>query len=201
MRRLWVWSLWEYWVWDGGGSGGSCVLINNCSITPFEAIWYTIGEGGSYFSVGPDTVFGSITAKGGNQPPYLSFGGYNIINNTYTYGGWGSGKNGGSTNSTRGWWCWIPHNMRKWYIISIKAGNGGNGITIKINDINYSYRGGAVNTTAGYGGIGGCGNGDSPNYTGSLLGGKLLVPGNGTANTCGGGWGLVKIQMEDQVLF
>jgi hypothetical protein len=192
----------------GGGGGGGMLTATGYPVSPGVGVTVTVGAGGigdagtGTGTSGGDSVFGSITAKGGgagsygyangiaggsgggggsdnNQPPFVRvFGGAGIAGQGY-YGGTGDyhGTGGGGGAGAVG--ANAP-------VDEAHGGNGGAGAVSAISGSPVYYAGGGGGastnnqTPPGYGGIGGGGMGAS----------GISVAGTaGTANTGGGGGG------------
>jgi len=194
----------------GGGGAGEFAYITNYSIG-IGTHSVTVGTGGistsSSASNGGDTIFSSITAKGGGYGGVASNGAnggcggggsgfYGSAVDSPSGGGGGAGGIGinghGGSKITNGG---IPNGIYTGNVGgdgysgggTYYAGNGGDGISNSISGTPVLYcagGGGAsyINNGKGLGGAGGGGTGTDRNHT---------TPGNGTGIGCGGGGGNV----------
>ena len=76
----------------GGGGGGGLIYRPAFPVTPGGSVSYTVGSGGGNTSNGQDSVFGTLTAKGGGHGGRP--GGPNNANPGGSGGGSGEGGNG-----------------------------------------------------------------------------------------------------------
>lgn len=197
-----------------GGGGGSGGLLYNTSYIITGNVSVTVGDGGAgatgnaVGSTGQDSVFGTMTAKGGGGGACHvctanAGGSGGGAGGAYTTGGSsptggaaspaGQGYSGGNntggasydnTGAGGGGSSVMGGNTNS---VSGNAGNGGNGLNFSINGSNVYYAGGggggirgASGLTNGSGGLGG-------GAPGAITG--VGTAASGTANTGGGGGG------------
>lgn len=125
-----------------GGGGGGQVLTGTLAVTPGQVLNVSVGAGGAAASAGQNSVFGSITAHGGNPGAEYNGG--------FVGGSTAGGSGGGGSSSPSG-------------------GVGGDGGVVSGVGINSGGNGLAGSTAYGGGGGGGSG-GAGANGTGSAGG-------------------------------
>jgi len=186
----------------GGGAGG--LLQGSIGVTTGSAITVTIGAGsGRFGTAGSDSVFGSITSKGGGTGARFN------NNGSYSGGSGGGGSSGSSflsgaqgtvgqgnaggtgltTNSGGGGGGAGTVGLNA---VTNRGGNGGSGVASDISGTRTTYAGGggggALSAgTVGAGGVGGGGAGNGTDAGANTGGGGGGSSNNGNAGTGGSG--------------
>jgi hypothetical protein len=216
----------EYLVVAGGGSSGSGLgngagaggfkRATGYAVTAGSPITVTVGGGGAASAggttngnQGSDSVFGTITSKGGAYGVYTGASSNGIMGGSGSGagGGGGGGTTGGASDGTQGNKGGDMPNFDPWYFgvsggggaleqgqiaENAKCGDGGDGLADSISGSSVTYAGGAGagavqygpspganDRTKGLGGAGGGGDGGTAGNAGVA----------GTANTGGAGGG------------
>ena len=157
-------------AYGGGGGGGGGLLYQSSHSVTAQAYTITVGNGGSSWSDGGNSVFSSMTAVGGGRGGSINGG--DQPGNSGGSGGGGSGTSGSSGTSGQGFGGGTGN---------ASGAGGGGGATATGGD-------GSGNN----GGPGGAGyttdiSGSSVCYAGG--GGGATGSGSGGSTTCGGGSG------------
>jgi hypothetical protein len=193
----------------GGGGGGGLTYHNNFSVTPGASLSYTIGAGGGAGiagtnpTVGGDTNFSTIIAKGGGRGGHQK--GTVIGSNTGGSGGGSVGGGGSGSAGTQGsgGTNYEQNSGGPGNEVGGRGGGGGGGASAAGGGTAYNTGvqkggdGGQGSTTylnSNYYGAGGGGGGNSATSGGGYLGGgnggsNSSASTAGTANTGGGGGG------------
>jgi hypothetical protein len=206
----------EYLVVAGGGGGnfggGGAGGMRTGTTLPITAGAYTVtvGAGGAYDTNGSDSIFSTITSRGGGHgggdigagnggsgggAKYNSFVGGTGIAGQGRNGGSGHGGFSGRGSGGGGGAGQVGANGN-----AGKSGDGGNGLTSSISGTVTYYAGGGgggSNGTIGIGvgGLGGGGNGFHSNNFGASTPGSVNTGGGGGAYQAGGS-GIVIVRYE-----